>query len=110
MNTLDANTFSFILQSAGSASTLLAVIGGLGMILLAFALISKIGEWILPKPMETKLSDFLPFESIDADGATIHLRNGALARVFEIKGLDVTLLLPEDREVLTINATDKTEI
>jgi len=101
MNTFDANTFSFILQSASSTSTVLAIIGALGMILLAFALISKIGEWILPKPTETKLSDFLPFESIDADGATIHLRNGALARVFEIKGVDVTLLLPEDREVLT---------
>ena len=51
--------------------------------------------------METKLSNFLPFESIDKDGATIHLRNGALARVFEVKGLDTTLMLPEDREVLT---------
>ena len=101
MNSLDATTLSFILQNASSTSTVLAIIGALGMILLAFALISKIGEWILPKPTETKLSDFLPFESLDADGATIHLRNGALARVFEVKGLDVTLLLPEDREVLT---------
>ena len=101
MNSLDAHTLSFILQSATSTSTVVAVIGALGMILLAFALISKIGEWVLPKPTETKLSDFLPFESLDADGATIHLRNGALARVFEVKGLDVTLLLPEDREMLT---------
>jgi len=101
METLDANTLTFILKSASSTSTMLAILGALGMILLAFALVSKLGEKILPKPTETRLSNFLPFESIDADGATIRLRNGALARVFEVKGLDVTLLLPEDREALT---------
>lgn len=102
MNTpVDSNIFQFILQSASATSTLLAIIGGLGVILLAFALVSKVGEWILPKPNETKLSDFLPFDYIDEDGATIHLRNGGMARVFEIEGIDTTLLLPVDREVLT---------
>ena len=101
MNNINANIVDFILASATSMPTILAVMGVLGAILLAFASVTKIGEWVLPKPKETRLSDFLPFERMDEDGATIHLRNGSLARVFEVKGVDSTLMPPEDRMSLT---------
>ena len=101
MNNVDVNIVDFILSSATSTSTILAVLGLIAAILLSFAAVTKIGEVILPKPKETRLSDFLPFEKVDADGATLHLRNGSLARVFEIKGVDSTLLPPEDRAALT---------
>jgi len=101
MNHVDANIIDFILTSATSVPMILAVLGLLSAILLAFASVTKIGEKILPKPKETRLSDFLPFERLDEDGATIHLRNGAMARVFEVKGVDSTLMAPEDRATLT---------
>ena len=101
MNNINANIVDFILTSATSVPTILAVLGLMAAILLAFASVTKIGEWVLPKPKETRLSDFLPFERMDEDGATIHLRNGSLARVFEVKGVDSTLMAPEERMALT---------
>lgn len=101
MNNIDANIVDFILRSASSFPMILAVLGLIAAILISFAAVSKIGEWVLPKPKETKLSDFLPFEYMDEDGATIHLRNGSLARVFEVTGVDSTLMAPEERMALT---------
>ena len=101
MNNVDVNIIDFILTSATSVPMILAILGLISAILLAFASVTKIGEWVLPKPKETRLSDFLPFEKLDEDGATIHLRNGALARIFEVKGVDSTLMPPEDRMTLT---------
>lgn len=101
MNNIDANIVDFILKSATSVPMVLAVLGLVAAILLSFASVTKIGEWVLPKPKETRLSDFLPFDHVDEDGATIHLRNGSLARVFEVIGVDSTLMAPEDRLTLT---------
>ena len=94
------NIAEYILTVAGSTPTILAVIGVLAATLLIFVFISKIGEWILPRPKETRLANFLPFEYLDEDGATIHLHTGGLARVYEVTGADTTLLLPEDRLAL----------
>lgn len=96
----DAGVFSMLAQSASSFSTLVAVFGvGAAMLIMA-VFVTKLGDIILPKPKETRVSDFLPFSKLDEDGATIHMRNGSLARVFEVKGADTTLLMPEDRAQL----------
>lgn len=93
----DAGVFSMLAQSASSFSTLVAIFGvGAAMLIMA-VFVTKLGDIILPKPKETRVSDFLPFSKLDEDGATIHMRNGSLARVFEVKGADTTLLMPEDR-------------
>lgn len=93
----DAGVFSMLAQSASSFSTLVAIFGvGAAMLIMA-VFVTKLGDMILPKPKETRVSDFLPFSKLDEDGATIHMRNGSLARVFEVKGADTTLLMPEDR-------------
>ena len=97
---MNAGIADYILKTAGNSSMLLAAVGILSAILLVFVFVSKLGEWILPKPEETRLAHFLPFESLDDDGATIHLHTGGLARVYEVKGADTTLLLPEDRVTL----------
>ena len=94
---ISAGMTNFILTSAGSTPTILAWTGILSALLLIFVFVSKLGEWILPKPKETRLANFLPFDHLDEDGATIHLHTGGLARVYEVKGADTTLLLPEDR-------------
>ncbi len=97
---IDAGITDFIITAASANSTFIAVIGVLAAIFLIFVFITKVGEWILPKPVETRLANFLPFDYLDEDGATIHLHNGGLARVFEVKGADTTLIMPEDRESL----------
>ncbi len=92
--------FSMLLQTASSTSTVIAVLGILSAVFITLVFVTKIGDWILPSPRETHVSDFLPFTRLDEDGSTIHLRNGSLARVFEIQGTDTTLLLPEERLAL----------
>lgn len=97
---LDASLAEFLYQTATADTTLLAIVGVLSALFFVFVFITKIGELILPKPVETRLANFLPFEYLDEDGATIHLHNQGLARVYEVKGADITLLLPEDRASL----------
>lgn len=93
----DIGVFGMLAQSASSFSTILAVLGVLSAMLIMSVFVTRLGDWILPRPNETKVSDFLPFSKLDEDGATIHLRNGSLARVFELKGADITLMTPEER-------------
>jgi type IV secretion system protein VirB4 len=97
------NTFSLIdmlVQTVSSSEVIVAFLGVIAAIAFASLFITKIGEYILPKPQETRVADFLPFSYLDTDGATIHCKNGTLARVFELHGMDITLLLPEERESL----------
>ncbi|MBE6456152.1 MAG: hypothetical protein IJO11_07700 [Alphaproteobacteria bacterium] len=97
---VDINVFGMLAQGASAFSTWVAVIGVLGAMLIMSVWVTKLGDIILPKPKESRVSDFLPFSKLDEDGATIHLRNGALARVYEIKGVDTTLLTGAERFAL----------
>ncbi|MBO7244085.1 MAG: hypothetical protein J6V53_02220 [Alphaproteobacteria bacterium] len=93
----DMNVFDFLAQGASSFSTLVAIIGVIAAMFIMSVFVTKLGDIILPRPKETRVSDFLPFSRLDDDGATIHLRNGSLARVFEITGADTTLLTASER-------------
>lgn len=99
MNTVNIDIFDMLWQSASSLSTVVMIFGILAAMLIASVFVTKIGNVILPKPRETRVSDFLPFSRLNEDGKTIHLRNGSLCRVFEVKGADTTLILPEERAV-----------
>ena len=59
---LDSNIFTFILQSASTTSTMLAVIGGLGMVLVAFALISKLVNGFYPSQWKQNYLIFCPLK------------------------------------------------
>ncbi len=98
--TFDMNILDLITQGAGSLSTIIAILGVLGAMLIMAVFVTKLGDIILPRPVESRVADFLPFSKLDDDGATIHMRNGSLSRVFEIRGVDTTLLLPEERFAL----------
>ncbi len=97
MDNIDIGVLGMLWQSASSLTTVVMVFGILAAMLIATVWVTKLGDIVLPKPKETRVSDFLPFSRLDDDGATIHLRNGSLARVFEVKGADTTLILPEER-------------
>ncbi len=98
---MDINVLGMLAQGASSFSTWMAVIGVIGTMMIMSVFVTKLGDIILPKPKETRVSDFLPFSKLDEDGATIHLRNGSLARVYEVKGVDTTLLTGSERVSLT---------
>ena len=89
-----------ITNTAAAPSMWITAIGVLSAMAFAAALITKLGNLLLPYPKETRVADFLPFSSLESDGSTIRCKNGSLARVFEVKGLDLTLLTPEEREQL----------
>ncbi len=96
----DASVLSMIINTTESPSTLIVIIGLISACAFAAALATKFGEWILPRPQETRISDFLPFSRLGEDGATIYCRNGSISRVFKINGINTSLMNPEDRNAL----------
>lgn len=96
----DMNVFDLLAQGTSSFSTLVALIGVCAAMFIMSVFVTKLGDIILPKPKETRVSDFLPFSRLDEDGATIYLKNGSLARVFEVRGADTTLLTGPERLAL----------
>ncbi len=96
----ETSILSMLVNTAESTSTLIVVIGLIAAVAFAAFLATNFGEWILPQPQETRVADFLPFSRLGEDGATIYCRNGSIARVFEIKGADTALMMPEDRNAL----------
>lgn len=97
---VDIGVTEMLVHGATSFSTIVAIMGVVGAMMIISVFVTKLGDIILPRPKETRVSDFLPFSKLDEDGATIHLRNGALARVFEVKGADTTLLTRQERFAL----------
>lgn len=77
-------------------TTLLTAIGALlaGASAAAGAaiMVPAITQRILPKPKETHLSDFLPFEAIDRDGRTIMTKNEVFTRYYYISGIDQSFM------------------
>lgn len=94
---MNMELFDMIWQTATDKSTFLMVVCIVACLLIAATFVSKLGDRILPRPLETRVADFLPFSRLDEDGVTIHLRNNSLARVIEVEGADTTLVLPEER-------------
>ena len=75
------------LQSVEVFVALLGIIAGAAIIV---TMVSKIGTWVLPQPNESRVADFLPFEKLLSDGATLRCSNGAYVRVFKVEGVDLT--------------------
>ncbi len=96
----ETSILSMLVNTAQSADTSVILVGVFSAIAFAALIATKLGEWILPHPQETRVADFLPFSRLDKDGATIYCKNGSIARVFEIRGADTALLQNEDKSAL----------
>lgn len=94
--------YTVFVQSLGTGAVLVSLLGIIAASAFAGLLATKLGEIILPKPKETQVSDFLPFERLKEDGATIECHNGSLVRVFSVKGADVAMIQPEMRENMLV--------
>ena len=58
----DMNVFDLLAQGTSSFSTLVALIGVCAAMFIMSVFVTKLGDIILPKPKETRVSDFLPFQ------------------------------------------------
>ncbi len=95
---LPETLLSVFVRSLGTGEMLVGLIGIVAAAAFAGLLATKFGEMLLPRPNETRVSDFLPFERLKDDGTTIECHDGTLVRVFSIKGTDMAMIPPELRE------------
>jgi type IV secretion system protein VirB4 len=84
-----------VLLPIGLALVLAIALGGL-----VAMLVPKIADRIMPRPRETRLAEYLPFDRLRPDGRTIECKNGSLARLFAITGVDQNFLSREDAAAL----------
>lgn len=97
---LPDSIFSVFVQSLGTGEVLVSLLGIVSAAAFAGLLATKLGEIILPRPKETQVADFLPFERLREDGTTIECHDGTLVRVFAVKGADLAMVQPEMRETM----------
>ncbi len=58
---------------------------------------------LLPSPKEAFLSDLLPFDRLEEDGATILCKDGLLVKVIHLRGLDYGAKTKEEKIILLNN-------
>lgn len=88
----DFDFFATFVKGLSSAEVIIASIGFVSACAFAGFWATKIGHFFLPQPRESRVSDFLPFSKILADGITIACYNGSLARVFKVEGVDLSFV------------------
>lgn len=82
-------TFAADAASTTAIGTALAGIFAFGGAAIAVPAITR---FVFPSPRETHLSDFLPFEGISPDGATVMMKNGHVSRYFYVSGIDQSFM------------------
>jgi len=87
-----------------SLPTLVAGFSGMmfGAAAAAGVSIPAVARYILPQPVESMLSDNLPFQAIADDGETILCQDGTLVKIVEVGGRDTTFLTNQERESYTL--------
>jgi type IV secretion/conjugal transfer VirB4 family ATPase len=87
---LNFDFYSLFVAGLQSTDAFVAVFGIIAAAAIGISLVSKIGQWILPQPSESRVADFLPFDKLLSDGITLRCSNGSYVRVFKIDGVDLT--------------------
>jgi len=77
---------------AATTTAIASVLAGLFAVGGAAIAVPAISRRIFPKPRETHLSDFLPFESIAPDGRTVLMKNDHVSRYYYIGGIDQSFM------------------
>ncbi len=91
----DFDFFNLFVQGLSNIEVIVATIGFVSAAAFAVLLSTRFGNWILPQPRESRVSDFLPFARLMEDGITIRCQNGSYARVFRVTGADLASATPE---------------
>ena len=87
---LNFDFYTLFTQGLQSADALVAAFGIIMAAAISVSLVSKIGTWVLPQPRESRVSDFLPFDSLLSDRMTLRCSHGSYVRVFKIEGVALT--------------------
>lgn len=87
---LNFDFYTLFMAGLQSADAFVATFGIIAAAAIAVSLVSKIGTWVLPQPSESRVADFLPFDSLLSDGSTLRCSNGSYVRVFKVEGVDLT--------------------
>ncbi|MDR1009232.1 MAG: hypothetical protein LBL52_03190 [Rickettsiales bacterium] len=83
---MQPNAITSLFFGLSDGYTLAVVLGIVGAGVLSAVFLSSRTGWFLPKPYDTRLADFLPFEKILGDRRTIICSDGSLVRVFKCDG------------------------
>ena len=87
---LNFDFYTLFVTGLQSADAIVAAFGIIAAAAIAVSLVSRIGAWVLPQPHESRVADFLPFNTLLSDGVTLRCDNGTYVRVFKIEGVDLT--------------------
>lgn len=91
----------FSYAETGTLGAVIAVVlGGAGAALASSVLIPALSERVLPAAKETRLADFLPFDSILPDGMTVSGKDETLSRFIAISGIDQSFIREEEAHQL----------
>ena len=91
----DFDIFSIFMEHLSNIQIAVALIGIVSAASFAILLSTRFGNWVLPQPRESRVSDFLPFTKLMSDGVTIQCSNNSYARVFRLVGVDLAAATPE---------------
>ncbi|OPZ77793.1 MAG: Type IV secretion system protein virB4 [Alphaproteobacteria bacterium ADurb.Bin438] len=97
---LHSTISTIFVEGITTGQVLVGLFGVISAAAFTSLMITKIGEILLPRPKETRVADFLPFKKLREDGVTIECYDGTLVQVFKIKGIDATLVTPQQREMM----------
>ena len=80
---------TILLTHLSSGYTISLILGVIAIAIIITVMISKKSNMFLPKPFDTRLVDYLPFEKLLNDKKTILCSNGSLVRVFKVGGASI---------------------
>lgn len=79
-----------LLFTPGTVGPVLAGVGAMGAAAMgAMLLVPKISRRLMPLPKETRLVDYMPFETFLKDGKTITTKRGDYVRVMKVEGAEL---------------------
>ncbi len=86
---MDFNLSQVLVSNLSNGENILYIIALMAIAVLITVFLSSHSNWFLPKPFDTRLVNYLPFERILDDKKTILCLNGTLVRVFKVNGASI---------------------
>ena len=86
---MDFNLSQVLVSNLSNGENILYIIALMAVAVLITVFLSSHSNWFLPKPFDTRLVNYLPFERILDDKKTILCLNGTLVRVFKVNGASI---------------------
>ncbi|MBD5398687.1 hypothetical protein HDR60_04250 [bacterium] len=86
---MNFNLSKILLMNLSNNYTISLILGIIAVAIIITVIISKKSNIFLPRPYDTRLIDYLPFEKLLNDKKTILCSNGSLVRIFKVHGASI---------------------